>query len=96
MLLGKGHKYLENSRYREALERVLKAREHNLERQFEMLSYMIGGKARIDLGDPEYALPALRRAAEIPETVRAEKGDKNHLLDPLQDIAEHIDAIERG
>jgi len=65
MLLGKGHKFLENGRYQEALEKALKAKSLKLEEQFEWLCHSIEGKSRYHLGDKEKALLSLRRAQEI-------------------------------
>lgn len=96
MLLGKGHKYLQQGRYQAALEKALKARRLKLNPQLEWLCHAIEGKSRYHLGDEDNALPALKRAQEI----LAVKLDKEKHSKPLQnimhDITGYIAKIERG
>jgi len=96
MLLGKGHKFLENGRYQEALAKALKAKNLKLEEQFEWLCHSIEGKSRYHLGDKENALPPLRRA----QTILAAKLEREKESIPLQnimnDISKYIEKIEQG
>ena len=95
MLLGKGHKLLENGRYQQALEKALKAKELKLEQQFEWLCHSIEGKSRYYLGDRENALVSLRKA----ESILASKLETEKSSKPLQniknDITRHIEKIEQ-
>jgi tetratricopeptide (TPR) repeat protein len=96
MLLGKGHKYLENGRYQEALNKALKAKSLKLEEQFEWLCHSIEGKSRYHLGDRDNALPALRSA----QAILASKLEKEKQSKPLQnimnDITSYIEKIEQS
>ncbi|MDH3375980.1 MAG: hypothetical protein OEQ39_03310 [Gammaproteobacteria bacterium] len=95
LLLGKGHKFLQNGRYQEALEKALKARRLDLEEQYEWLCHTIEGKSRYYLGDKENALPSLQRAKEIL-TSKLEKEKKSEsLLNIIDDITKHIENIEQ-
>jgi tetratricopeptide (TPR) repeat protein len=96
MLLGKGHKFLENGRYQEALEKALKAKNLKLEEQFEWLCHSIEGKSRYHLGDKENALLSLRRAEEIlASKLEIEKGSKA-LQNIMNDITRYIEKIIQG
>ena len=88
MLLGKGHKYLQKGRYREALERALKARRLKLTEQLDWLCHSIEGKARYHLGDSKNALPALRSA----QAILAARLDSEKPSKPLQNILAEITA----
>ena len=96
MLLGKGHKLLQNGRYQEALEKALKAKSLKLDEQFEWLCHSIEGKSRYYLGDKENALPSLKRA----QVILAVKLEKEKESKPLQnirdDITKYIEIIEHG
>jgi len=96
MLLGKGHKHLENGRYQEALNKALKAKNLKLEEQFEWLCQSIEGKSRYHLGDREKALPVLRSA----QAILASKLEKEKQSKPLQnimnDITSYIEKIEQS
>jgi len=96
MLLGKGHKFFENGRYQEALEKALKAKNLQLEEQFEWLCHSIEGKSRYHLGDRENALPALRKAQEILALKSAEEMESKPLQNIVNDIASYIEKIEQG
>jgi hypothetical protein len=96
MLLGKGHKFLENGRNQEALEKALKAKSLKLEEQFEWLCHSIEGKSRYHLGDNENALPPLRRARDIlASKLEKERGSKP-LQNIMNDIKRYIEKIEHG
>ena len=94
MLLGKGHKYLHNGRYREALEKALKAKNLVLEEQFEWLCHSIEGKSRYHLGDPENALLSLRKAEDILISKLEKEQASKHLLNILADNKKYIEKIE--
>ena len=96
MLLGKGHKLLENGRYQEALEKALKAKNLKLEEQFEWLCYSIEGKSRYHLGDNENALPSLRRAQEILTSKLEKEQESKPLRNIMNDITRYIEKIEHG
>ncbi len=96
MLLGKGHKLLENGRYQEALEKALKAKNLKLEEQFEWLCHSIEGKSRYHLGDKENALPALRRAQEIWTSKLEKEQESKPLRNIMNDITRYIEKIEHG
>jgi len=96
MLLGKGHKFLENGRYQEALERALKAKSLNLEEQFEWLCHSIEGKSRYHLGDKEKALPSLRKAQEILASKLEKEKESKPLRNIMNDITRYIKKIEYG
>lgn len=88
MLLGKGHKFLENGRYEEALEKAQKASKLKLEEQFEWLCHTIEGKSRYHLGDRQNALIALRKA----EVILLAKLEKEKTSKPLQNILNDVSA----
>jgi hypothetical protein len=94
MLLGKGHKFLEKGRYREALGKALQAKNLQLEEQFEWLCCSIEGKSRYHLGDSENALPALRRAAEILAAKPGAEKESRHFQNIASDINSYIAKIE--
>jgi len=96
MLLGKGHKFLQNGRYQEALDKALKAKSLKLEEQYEWLCHSIEGKARYYLGDEENALPSLLRAQEILASKLEKEKESIPLQNIMNDITRHIDKIERG
>ena len=96
MLLGKGHKFLENGRYQEALEKALKAKRLDLEEQFEWLCHSIEGKSRYFLGDKEKALPSLRRAQEILASILEKEKESKPLRNIMNDITRYIKKIELG
>ena len=96
MLLGKGHKFLENGRYQEALEKALKAKSLKLEEQFEWLCHSIEGKSRYHLGDKEKALPSLRRAQEILASKHEKEKESKPLRNIMNDITRYIEKIEHG
>ena len=96
MLLGKAHKFLENGRYQEALDKALKAGELDLAEQFEWLCHSIEGKARYHLGDKQNALPALQKAQEILSAKVAREKASRHLQNILDDVTGYIENIERG
>ena len=96
MLLGKGHKLLENGRYKEALEKALKAKTLKLEEQFEWLCHSIEGKSRYHLGDKENALPSLRRAQEILTSKLEKEQESKPLRNIVNDITRYIEKIEHG
>ncbi|MCP4472356.1 MAG: hypothetical protein GY815_17055 [Gammaproteobacteria bacterium] len=96
MLLGKGHKFFENGRYQEALEKALKAKSLQLDEQFEWLCHSIEGKSRYHLGDRENALPCLRRAQEILASKPGKEKESKHLQNIVSDINTYIDKIEQG
>jgi len=96
MLLGKGHKFLQNGRYQEALEKALKAKNLKLDEQFEWLCHSIEGKSRFYLGDKENALPSLQRAQEILAAKLEKEKDSKPLQNIMDDITRHIENIERG
>ena len=96
MLLGKGHKFLENGRYQEALEKALKAKSLKLEEQFEWLCLTIEGKSRYHLGDKENALPSLRKAEEMLASKLEKEKESKALQNIMNDIIKYIDKIERG
>ncbi len=96
MLLGKGHKFLENGRYQEALEKALKAKSLKLEEQFEWLCHSIEGKSRYHLGDKEKALPSLRRAQEILASKLGKEKESKPLRNIMNDITRYIGKIEHG
>ena len=96
MLLGKGHKYLQNGRYQEALEKALKADELKLNEQFAWLRHMIEGKARHHLGDNENALPALLKAQEILAAKMQREKSSKPLQNIMDDITQHIEKIQGG
>jgi len=93
MLLGKGHRYLKGGRYQEALEKALKAKNLELEEQFEWLCYSIEGKARYHLGDKESALVALRGAEKILASKLAKEPESKHLQNIINDITGYIEKI---
>jgi tetratricopeptide (TPR) repeat protein len=95
MLLGKGHKFLEAGRYREALEKALKAKRLQLDEQFEWLCHSIEGKSRFHLGDEENALPALRRAQKILASKSDEERESKHFQNIVGDIDSYIEKIEK-
>jgi len=96
MLLGKGHKYLQSGRYREALEKALKAKNLELEEQFEWLCHFIEGKSRYHLGDQENALVSLQRAEEILTSKLDKEQTSKHLQNIMSDIKRYIEKIEHG
>ena len=96
MLLGKGHKLLQNGRYEEALERALKASSLKLDEQFEWLCHTIEGKSRYHLGDRENALIALRKAETILLSKPDKEKDSRHLQNILNDVSTYIEKIEQG
>ena len=96
MLLGKGHKYLQKGRYKEALEKALKAQNLELEEQFEWLCHSIEGKSRYHLGDQENALVSLRRAEGILSSKLEKEQASEHLQNIMADIKRYIEKIERG
>jgi len=96
MLLGKGHKYLENGRYQEALGKALKAKNLKLEEQFEWLCHTIEGKSRYHLGDMENALPALQSAQKILATKLEKEKQSKPLQNIMNDITDYIEKIEQG
>ena len=96
MLLGKGHKFLENGRYQEALEKALKAKSLKLEEQFEWLCHSIEGKSRYHLGDKENALSSLRRAQEILASKLEKEKESKPLQNIMDDITRYIENIEHG
>ena len=96
MLLGKGHKYLENGRYQEALEKALKAKNLKLEEQFEWLCHSIEGKSRYHLGDLENALPALQRAHKILASKLEKEQQSKPLQNIINDITHYIEKTEQG
>ena len=96
MLLGKGHKHLQNGRYNAALEKALKAKNLKLERQFEWLCHSIEGKSRYHLGDRENALISLRKAEKILTPMLVEDSESKHLNNIMSDIARYIEKIEHG
>jgi len=95
MLLGKGHKFLENGRYQEALEKALKAKNLKLDEQFEWLCHSIEGKSRYHLGDKGNALPSLRKAQEILASKLEKEKESRPLQNILSDITSYIDKIEQ-
>ena len=96
MLLGKGHKFLLSGRYEEALERALKAKNLELEEQFEWLCHSIEGKSRYHLGDQKSALVSLQKAEQILATKLKKEGDSKHLQNILDDVAKDIEKIKSG
>jgi len=96
MLLGKGHKFLENGRYQEALEKALKAKSLKLEEQFEWLCHSIEGKSRYHLGDNEKALLSLQRAQEILASKLEKEKESKPLRNIMNDITRYIEKIEHG
>ena len=96
MLLGKGHKFLESGRYREALEKALKAKNLQLDEQFEWLCHSIEGKSRYRLGDSENALPALRKAREILAAKPDAEKKSKHFQNIVNDIDGYLEKIEQG
>ena len=96
MLLGKGHKFLQNGRYQEALEKALKAKSLKLEQQYEWLCHTIEGKSRYYLGDIENALPSLQRAQEILASKLEKEKESKPLQNIMNDITKHIENIEHG
>ena len=96
MLLGKGHKFLQNGRYQEALEKALKARSLQLEEQYEWLCHTIEGKSRYYLGDKENALPCLQRAQEILAAKLDREKQSKSLQNIMNDITKHIENIKQG
>ena len=94
LLLGKAHKQLDRGRYRDALERALKAKKLQLSEQFEWLSYSIEGKARYQLGDPQNALPALQKAEALLRPIAEARSDSKHLQNIIGDLRAHIEKIE--
>ena len=96
MLLGKGHKFLENGRYQEALAKALKAKNLKLEEQFEWLCHSIEGKSRYHLGDKENALPPLRRAQAILAAKLEREKESKPLQNIMNDITSYIEKIEQG
>ncbi len=95
MLLGKAHKYLQNERYQDALDKALQASKLKLEEQFEWLCHSIEGKARFHLGDEEKALRALRRAQTILASRLEKEADSKPLQNIVNDINHYIDKIEK-
>ena len=95
MLLGKGHKFFERGRYKEALEKALKAKRLKLDEQFEWLCHSIEGKSRYHLGDRENALPALRRAQEILASKPAREQESKPFQNIVDDINRYIEKIEQ-
>ena len=96
MLLGKGHKFLQNGRYQEALEKALKAKSLKLDEQHEWLCHTIEGKSRYYLGDKQNALSSLQQAQEIlASKIEKEKKSKS-LQNIMNDITKHIENIEQG
>ncbi len=96
MLLGKGHKLLEKGRYQEALERALKAKNLELEEQFEWLCHSIEGKSRYHLGDEKNALISLRRAEEILASKLEKERGSQPLQNIMDDITGYIEKINQG
>ncbi|MEE8365915.1 MAG: hypothetical protein V3R76_09015 [Gammaproteobacteria bacterium] len=96
MLLGKGHKFLENGRYQEALEKALKAKDLKLDEQFEWLCHSIEGKSRYHLGDKENALVSLRRAEKILASKLEKEKESKALQNIMNDITRYIEKIQRG
>ena len=96
MLLGKGYKYLQNGRYQEALEKALKAKDLNLDEQYEWLCHSIEGKSRYYLGDRESALPCLQKAQEILASKLEREKASRSLQNIMDDITKHIEMIEQG
>ena len=96
LLLGKAHRQLDHGRYRDALERALKAQKLRLPEQFEWLSYSIEGKARYQLGDSQNALPALQKAEVLLRPIAEARADSKHLQNIIGDIRTHIERIERS
>lgn len=96
LLLGKAHKQLDRGRYRDALERALKAQKLQLSEQFEWLSYSIEGRARYQLGDLQNALPALQKAEALLRPIAEARADSKHLQNIIGDIRVHIDKAENG
>ena len=94
LILGKAHKHFDNGRYREALERALKAQQLELSEQFEWLSYSIEGKARYQLGDAQNALPALKKAEALLQPIAEARADSKHLQNIIADVRAHIEKIE--
>lgn len=96
MLLGKGHKFLENGRYQEALEKALKAKTLKLEQQFEWLCHLIEGKSRYHLGDETNALPPLLRAQQILASILEREKASKPLQNILTDVDGYIEKIEKS
>ena len=96
MLLGKGHKLLQNGRYEEALERALKASSLKLDEQFEWLCHTIEGKSRYHLGDRENALIALRKGEAILQSKPEKEKGSTHLQNIMNDVSAYIEKIEQG
>ncbi len=96
LLLGKANKRLENGRYRDALERALKAKKLPLNPHFAWLCHSIEGKSRYHLGDSENALPALRKAEELLQPIVQARAESRHLQNIVRDIRAYIEKIEQG
>jgi len=96
LLLGKGHKLFKSGRYQQALEKALKAKNLELEEQFEWLCHSIEGKSRYHLGDKENALVALERAQQILASKLEKEKDSESLQNIMDDITGYIELIERG
>lgn len=96
MLLGKGQEFLDNGRYQEALEKALKAKDLNLEEQFEWLCHSIEGKSRYHLGDKENALPALQRAEEILASKLKKEKESKALQNIMNEVTSYIEKIKHG
>jgi len=96
LLLGKGHKYLQNGRYGDALVKAQKASKLDMSAQFEWLCYSIDGKSRYHLGDLENALVSLRKAEDILTPMLAADKDSEHLQNIMNDITAYIGKIETG
>ena len=96
LLLGKGHKLFVSGRYQQALEKALKAKNLELEEQFEWLCHSIEGKSRYHLGDKENALVALKRAQQILASKLEKEKESKPLQNIMDDITGYIELIERG
>lgn len=95
LLLGKGHKFLQNGRYQEALAKAQKANKLRMAPQLELLCHSIDGKSRYHLGDRENALVSLRKAEAILAPMLAAENGSEHLLNIMSDITKHIEKIEQ-
>lgn len=91
MILGKGQKHFDNGRYREALERSLRAGQLALDPQFALLRHSIAGKSHYHLGDHAKALTALREAERTLAAIVADRGESTHLHNIGADIRRHIE-----
>ena len=95
LLLGKGHKYLRNGRYKEALVKAQKAKKLRMGTQLEWLCHSIDGKSRYHLGDRENALVALRKAEAILAPMLAAENGSENLPSIMRDITGYIEKIEQ-